>query len=85
MRGGNQTNPLALVVAACGLIAVGMGVIAALPYLPGAIGTFLQHIQNPTNETFVMSVKYIVALVIAFAIPTSIFGIFVTLIGELDV
>lgn len=86
MRGRNSTSAWVKFITILGIIGVLMGVAAALPYLPGAIGAFTQHFQEPTGDTLVTSVKYVVAIVIAFAVPTTILGIFIAVVtGQADV
>lgn len=85
MGRGNQGSPWTLIVTAFGVLGVVVGILAALPHLPGAVGAFLQHLQNPTPETLVTSVKYVVAIVVAFAVPTTLIGILIAAVGGLDV
>jgi len=65
------------ILAVVGII---MGILSALPYLPGAIGSYFQHFQNPTSGKLVTSVKYTVALFVAFAVPTTLLGIFIAVV-----
>jgi hypothetical protein len=64
------------VIAVLGVISTILGLIAASPFILQAIPAFVQHLQDPTGETLVSAIWYIILSLVAFAVPTTPLGIF---------
>lgn len=82
MRTGNAKS--AIVATAAGITFL-LGAIAAAQYLPETIIAYFQHLQNPTADSLVTAITYIVVAFVAFAVPTSMLGAVLAVIGNADV
>lgn len=82
MRIGNPKSAIVSLAIGVGFI---ISVLAVLPLLPETVLAFIQNLQNPSPDGLVTAVTYIVVAFIVFAVPTSLFGIAITFIGNADV
>lgn len=81
MRTGNPKSAIVSLAIGIGFI---LSVLAVLPHLPETVLAFIQNLQNPSPDGLVTAVTYIVVAFVAFAIPTSVLGVFVAVIGNAD-